>query len=148
MKGLWIDVLEIISFLATELIHGIDTMKILTKLNKVWKVALLVSCYRKINKQRDVMIIKVTWQNLIKKILGMGGDLITETVAHFKGVFGKRCSEICSKFTGEHPCQSVISTNLLWNFIEIALRQGWSPLKLLHIFGTAFYKNTSGQVFL
>ena len=59
------------------------------------------------------MIIKVTWQNLIKKILGMGGDLITEAVAHFKGVFGKRCSEICSKFTGEHPCQSVISTNLL-----------------------------------
>ena len=39
----------------------------------------------------------------------------------------KRCSEICSKFTGEHPCRSVISIKLL----------------LLHIFGTPFTKNTS-----
>ena len=27
----------------------------------------------------------------------------------FKVVFIKRCSEICSKFTGEHLCRSVIS---------------------------------------
>ena len=27
----------------------------------------------------------------------------------FKGVLIKRCSEICSKFTGKHLCGSVIS---------------------------------------
>ena len=29
--------------------------------------------------------------------------------------------QICSKFTGEHPCRSVISIKLLCNFIEITL---------------------------
>ena len=34
--------------------------------------------------------------------------------------------KICSKFTGEHPRQSVISMKkLLCNFIEIALRHGF-----------------------
>ena len=32
--------------------------------------------------------------------------------------------EICSKFTGEHPGRSVISVNLLCNFIEISLWYG------------------------
>ena len=32
--------------------------------------------------------------------------------------------EICSKFTGEHPCQKVISIKLQSNFIEITLRDG------------------------
>ena len=54
----------------------------------------------------------------------------------------------CSKFAGEHPCRSVISIKLLCNFIEFALRQGFSPVNLLHIFGTPFPKNTSGRLFL
>ena len=29
--------------------------------------------------------------------------------------------KICSKFKGEYPCLSLISINLIWNFIEIAL---------------------------
>ena len=37
-------------------------------------------------------------------------------------------------FTGEYPCQSVISITLLCNSIEITLRRGCSPLNLLHIF--------------
>ena len=41
-------------------------------------------------------------------------------------VLRKRCSEnmlqIYSKFTGERPCQSVISINLQRNFIKITLR--------------------------
>ena len=37
-----------------------------------------------------------------------------------KGVLRKRCSETCKKFTGEHPCRSVISVKLS-NFIEIIL---------------------------
>ena len=30
------------------------------------------------------------------------------------------------------------------NFIEITLRHGFSPVNLMHIFGTPFSKNTSG----
>ena len=46
--------------------------------------------------------------------------------------------KICSEFTGEHPCRSVISIKLLCNFIEIALQHGCSPVNLLHIFRTSF----------
>ena len=55
---------------------------------------------------------------------------------------GKGVLKICIKFTGEHPCRSVISIKLLCNFIEIALRHGCSPVNLLHIFKTPFPKNT------
>ena len=41
--------------------------------------------------------------------------------------------KICSKFTGDLPC----------NFIEITLRHGYSIVNLLHIFGTLFTKKTS-----
>ena len=57
---------------------------------------------------------------------------------------GKGVLKICSKFTGEHPCQGVISIKLQSNFIEIALRYGCSPV----ICCTLFRKNTSGWVFL
>ena len=43
--------------------------------------------------------------------------------------------KICSKFTGEHPCQSVI-----WH--------GCSPVNSMHIFITPFLKNTSGRLLL
>ena len=44
---------------------------------------------------------------------------------------GKDVLKIFSKFTGEQPCQSVISIKLLCNFIEIILRHGCSPVNLL-----------------
>ena len=56
--------------------------------------------------------------------------------------------KICSKFTGEHPCRSAISINLLCTFIEITLRYGCSPVNLLHIFRAHFLKNTSGWLLL
>ena len=73
--------------------------------------------------------------------------------------------KICIKFTGEHPCRSVISIKLLCNFIEITLLHvcspvnlcsfieitllhGCSPVNLLHIFRTSFTKNTSGRLLL
>ena len=49
----------------------------------------------------------------------------------------------CSKFTGEHPCRSV-----LCNFIEITLGNGCSPVNLLHIFRTTFLKKTYGWLLL
>ena len=56
--------------------------------------------------------------------------------------------KICCKFTGEHPCQSVISIKLLCSFIEITLWYGCFPVNLLNIFKTPFYKNISGGLFL
>ena len=56
--------------------------------------------------------------------------------------WGKGVLKICSKYSGEWPCWSVISIKLLCNFIEIALRHGCSSINLLHIFRTTFYKNT------
>ena len=45
-------------------------------------------------------------------------------------------------------CRSVISINLLGNFIEITLRHRCSPENLLHIFRTPFDKNTYGELLL
>ena len=54
---------------------------------------------------------------------------------------GKGVLKLCSKFTGAHPCPSVISIKLLCNFIEITFRHGCSPVNLSHIFRTCFPKN-------
>ena len=56
--------------------------------------------------------------------------------------------KICRKFTGEHPCRSVISIKLQSNFIKIALRHRCSPVNLLQIFRTPFPRNTSGWLLL
>ena len=61
---------------------------------------------------------------------------------------GKGVLEICSKSTEKHQCQSAISTKLLCNVIEIALRHGSSHLNLLHILRKPFSKNTSGWLLL
>ena len=58
------------------------------------------------------------------------------------GVLRKSVLKLCSKFTREHPCRSVISILLLRNFIEITLRHWCSPVILLYIFRTPFPKNT------
>ena len=51
---------------------------------------------------------------------------------------GKGALKICSKFTGEHPCWSVISIKVICNIIEVTLRHGCSPVNLLHIFRAPF----------
>ena len=56
----------------------------------------------------------------------------------------KSVLKICRKFTGEHPCRSVISINLQSNFVEITLRQLCPPVNLQQIFRTHFPENTSG----
>ena len=63
-------------------------------------------------------------------------------------LLGKVVLKICSKFTEEHGCRSMISINLFCNFIETALRHGCSPVNLLHIFRTPFPRNTSGWLLL
>ena len=49
-------------------------------------------------------------------------------------LLGKGVLKKCSKFTGEHPCQSAISIKLQSNLTEITLRYRCSPVNLLHIF--------------
>ena len=61
---------------------------------------------------------------------------------------GKGILKIYSKFTGEHTCRSVISINLLCNFIEIAFRHGCSPVNLRHVFRAPFSENSSGWLLL
>ena len=61
---------------------------------------------------------------------------------------GKGVLKICSRFTGEHPCQSVKSIKLLYNLIEIALRHGYSPVSFLYVFRTAFSENISRGLLL
>ena len=59
-------------------------------------------------------------------------------------LLGKSVLNIWSKFTRVHTYRTVISINLLCNFIEITFRYGYSPANLLRIFGTSFPKTTSG----
>ena len=68
--------------------------------------------------------------------------------SHLEVFLRKGVLKICSKFTGEYPCRSVISINLQSNFIEVALQHRCSPLNLLHYFRTLFSGNTSGWMFL
>ena len=72
----------------------------------------------------------------------------TDRSSHPEVLLGKGVLKICHKFTEEHPSQSAVSITLLCNFIEITLRHGCSPVKLLHIFRATFLKNTSGQLHL
>ena len=73
--------------------------------------------------------------------------LLTEAV--FLDVFlGKRVLKIWIKCTGKRSCQSVISLKLLCNFIEITFWHGCSPINLLHIYRTSFYKNGYGGLYL
>ena len=60
----------------------------------------------------------------------------------------KSVLRICSKFPGEHPCRNTISLKLLSNFFEITPRHGCSPVNLIPIFRTPFYKNTYRELLL
>ena len=67
---------------------------------------------------------------------------------HPEVFLGKHVLKIYSKFTGEHPCRSVISIKLQCNLTETTLLHGCSSVNLLHIFRTSFPKNISGWLLL
>ena len=52
----------------------------------------------------------------------------------------KGALKICSLFTGEHSCRSVISVKLHYNFFYVTLLRACSPVDLLHIFRISFFK--------
>ena len=68
--------------------------------------------------------------------------------SHSEVFLTKGVLKVCSIFTGECPCWSVISVKLQCNFIKIALRHRCSPVNLLHISRTSFPKNISEWLFL
>ena len=45
-----------------------------------------------------------------------------------RGILKKGVLKICSKFTGEHTCRSMMSIKLLCKFTKIALWHGCSPV--------------------
>ena len=57
-----------------------------------------------------------------------------------RGVLKKSVLEISSKFTGEHPCRSVISVKLQSKFIEITPRHGCFLVKFAVYFRNTFLK--------
>ena len=68
--------------------------------------------------------------------------------SHSEVFLEKDILKICSKFTGEQPCQGTISKKKQSNFVEITLRYRCSLVNLVHIFRTSFLKNTSGWLLL
>ena len=50
------------------------------------------------------------------------------SLSHPEVFLVKGVLKICRKFTGEHPCRSVISIKLLCNFIKVILWHGCSSL--------------------
>ena len=93
------------------------------------------------------MNIKQNWVNNIC-YKEYPSKILSYRSSHQEVFLRKGVLKICSKFTGEHPYQSVISIKLLCNFIKIALLHGCSPVYLLHIFRTSFLKKTSGRLLL
>ena len=81
------------------------------------------------------------------KIILLGKEILAAysqyRSSHSELFLGKGVLKICSKFTGEHPCWSAILIKLLCSFIKITLRDGCSPVNLLHIFRTPFPRNIS-----
>ena len=68
--------------------------------------------------------------------------------SHLEVFLEKDVLKTCSKFAVEQPYRNVISIKLLCNFIEITLRDGCSPVNLLHIFRTSCFRKTSGWLLL
>ena len=73
---------------------------------------------------------------------------VSSRSSHPEVFLRKGVVKICSKFIGEQPSRGVISIKLQSNFIEIALRHGYSPGNLLHIFKRPFPRNISGWLLL
>ena len=65
-----------------------------------------------------------------------------------RGVLRKRCSENMQQIYRRKPMLKCDCNKVATKFIEITLRHGCSPVKLLHIFRTLFSKNTSGRLLL
>ena len=113
--------------------------------------------------QQDLNLYRINFQILLNEVVGLGCPL-----HHGVTLQWKSRSEKISKARWKKPLLkfyfnkvtvlqlathlkddcSVDTFLLKCNFIEIALRHGYSPVNLLHILRTPFYKNTSGELLL
>ena len=64
------------------------------------------------------------------------------------GVLIKSCSENMQQFYSRTRMPKCDFNEVVYNFIEITLRHGCSPVNVLHIFRTHFPRNTSGGLLL
>ena len=94
--------------------------------------------FKKLEVIQSVKILLVSFLNILSQFVNSPLEVFLQKVV----------LKIFSKFTGEHPCRSMISTKLFCNFNEIALRHGYSPVNLLHIFTALLPKSTSGELIL
>ena len=100
-------------------------------------------------KKKNVLETLIDGKSKVKEILKKQSNSMNATdKSGHPEVLEKGILKICSKCAGEHPCRSAISIELQSKFIEITLRQGYSPVNLLHIFRTPFTKNTCGRLLL
>ena len=65
-----------------------------------------------------------------------------------KYVLRKRCPENMQQIYRRTPMPKCDFNKVALNVIEIAFRNGCSPVNLLHIFRTSFPKNTFGRLLL
>ena len=101
-----------------------------------------VKCLTKTNKWLD-SIIKLHVLALLRNHFSISTKKKKSFQKHPSwGFLQESFMKICIKFTGKHPCRSVISIKLQDNFQEIVHRHWCCPVNLLHIFRTPFYKNT------
>ena len=63
-----------------------------------------------------------------------------------RGVLRKRCSENTQQIYRRNTHAEVWFKYCCWNFIEITLQDGCSPVNLLHMFRTSFLQNTSRRL--
>ena len=69
-----------------------------------------------------------------------------KTEAAFQRCFKKMCSENMLQIYWKTAMPKCDFNKCHFNFIEITLRHGCSPVNLLHNFRTPFLKNTSGRL--
>ena len=62
--------------------------------------------------------------------------------SHPEVFLGEGVLQIYTKFTGEHPCQSVISIKMQSNFIEITIRQWVFSCKICCLFSEYLFLRT------
>ena len=79
-----------------------------------------------------VFYMKTNWMKISHVCIEWVFTLKFSRSSHPEVFLGKIILKMCTKFTGEHPCRSVISIKLLLKF----------PVNLSHIFRTPFHKNT------
>ena len=115
---------------------------VLKSLNVFFTLALNFTFFwniRKILNYLELSPIIFTIKNLVKvsKLFLLSPCCCMEETknksSHPEVFLGKVVLKLCSKFTGEHPCQSAISVKLLCNFIEITLQHGFRVCRVSRI---------------